>query len=223
MISQDTVDAPAGGAILKPGHWRRTVDRYLSRIWWLLALCGVFDALHAAMNLVMLNPGGDLALRRYALPGAVWDMGLFALAAGACSIAAGLWNSGRAYSWLLSVHGLALGAFGLIAVSPLVKGPLSFRPVSLLFVLMAVSLGAFVLATAKAWLPGSLGVASIAFALSFFAVGFRFIRMGPQAFFFWMASYFALCAVLMLWLAFLAHSESGEAAPVSPVVLPRHA
>jgi hypothetical protein len=38
-----------------------------------------------------------------------------------------------------------------------------------------------------------------------------------------MASYFTLCAILMLWMAFLAHSESGEAVPVSPAVLPRHA
>ena len=91
------------------------MSRDLSKAWWLMALCGVFDAMHAAMNLLMLNPDGSVTLRRFALPGAVWDMGILALAAGACAIAAGLWSFGRENSWLLSLHGLALGAFGLIA------------------------------------------------------------------------------------------------------------
>ena len=38
------------------------------------------------------------------------------LAAGACAIAAGLWRSGSGNSWLISLHGLALGVFGLIGV-----------------------------------------------------------------------------------------------------------
>src|SRR5437867_8666333 len=116
--------------------------RALSKVWWLLALCGVFDAMCAAMNLLMVNLDGSLSLRRFGLPNAVWDMSMLALVAGACAISAGLWISGRRYSWLLSLHGLALSAFGLIGVSPLVRGPLSFRPISLLFMLMAVSVGA---------------------------------------------------------------------------------
>jgi uncharacterized membrane protein HdeD (DUF308 family) len=114
--------------------------RALTKAWWLLALCGVLDAMHAAMNLLMLSPNRSLSLRSFAMPNAVWDMGMLALAAGACAIAAGLLSSGRDNSWLLSLHGLALVAFGLIAVSPLVRGSLSFRPVSLLFVLMALSI-----------------------------------------------------------------------------------
>jgi len=94
----------------------------LAKTWWLLALCGIIDAICAAMNLLMLNPDGSLSLRRFALPNAVWDMSVLALVAGACAITAGLWNSGSGNSWLLSLHGLALGAFGLIGVSPLVKG-----------------------------------------------------------------------------------------------------
>jgi uncharacterized membrane protein HdeD (DUF308 family) len=128
----------------------------LSKAWWLLALCGIFDAMHASINLLMMNLplthtvfGSNLI--------AVQDMGLLALAAGACSIAAGLWSGGRDYSWLLSLHGLALGAFGAIAVSPLVKGPLSFRPVSLLFTVMAASIGAFALETAHMQPRGSKG------------------------------------------------------------------
>src|SRR5260370_6232850 len=124
------------------------------------------------MNLLMLNPDGSLSLRRFGLPNAVWDMGMLALAAGACAIAAGVWSSGRNNSWLLSVHGLALGAFGLICLSPLVRASLSFRPVSLLFVVMAVRIGAFALGTARTlrsgaperWLLSLAGAASIGFA-----------------------------------------------------------
>jgi uncharacterized membrane protein HdeD (DUF308 family) len=191
------------------------LSRELSNTWWLLALCGVLDAAHAAINFLMLNPDRSLILRRFALPGAVWDMGMLAVVAGACAVAAGLWNSGKDNSWLLSLHGFALGGFGLIGISPLVKGPLSFRPVSLLFVVMAVSIGAFALATAqtrrrsasKRWFLSVAGAVSIGFAFSFFAVGFRVVRLEPQSFFLWMSSYFGFCAIFMLWLAFRVHSQ----------------
>lgn len=182
----------------------------LTKTWWLLTLCGVLDAMHSAMNLLMLNPDGSASWRRYALQNGVWDMGMLALAAGACAIAAGLWSSGRDKSWLLSLHGLALGGFGLIAVSPLVRGPLGFRPVSLLFVVMAASIGAFALATARTlrsdvperWFLSVAGLASIGFAFSFFAVGFGWVRVGsPHFYWVWMSSYFGFCAIFMLGLA----------------------
>jgi uncharacterized membrane protein HdeD (DUF308 family) len=97
--------------------------------WWLLPVCGVLDAMLAAMNLLMLDPDGWLSMRRFALPPSVWMMGMLALAAGACAIAAGVWNSRCNRSWLLSLHGFALSAYGLLAISPLVRVPLSFRPV----------------------------------------------------------------------------------------------
>ena len=189
----------------------------MSKTWWLLALCGVLDALNAAMNLLMLDPEGSLSLRKVGLPGAVWDMSMLALAAGACAIAAGLLNSGRDNSWLLSLHGLALAAFGLIGLSPLVRGPLSFRPVSLLFVVMALSIAAFALATSGQWFLKVAGAASIGFALSFFAVGFHLVRPGsPYFFWIWMSSYFGFCAIFMLWLAFRVHRQME---PLSPAPL----
>ena len=119
--------------------------------------------------------------------------------------------------------------FGAIAVSPLVKGPLGFRPVSLLFTVMAASIAAFALKTAGAqrssrdgWFLIATGTASIAFAFSFIVVGFVKIipRLEPPIFFSWMSSYFALCALFMLWLAFRAHSrgvrQSGQTGPFSP-------
>lgn len=208
----------------------------LSKIWWLLALCGIVDAMCAAMNFLMRNPDGSLSLRRFALPNAVWDLSMLALVAGACAIAAGVSNSGRGNSWLLSLHGLALGAFGLIGVSPLVRGPLSFRAISLLFVLMAVSVGVFALRTAQAlrsggpdrWFLSVSGAASIGFALSFIAVGFGWVRLGPpHSFWIWMSSYFGLCAIFMLYLAFRVRSQSvsqlGPREVVPPMRSPRHA
>lgn len=209
------------------------MSQALYNAWWLLALCGILDAMHATINLLMMNP--SLILRRFASATAVWDMGILALTAGACAITAGLWSVGKDHSWLLSLHGLALGAFGLVAVSPLVKGPLSFRPVSLLFTVMAASMGAFALETARTqrrgsrgrWLLIAAGAASISFAFSFIGVGFFFRLEPPQIFFIWMSSYFVFCAVFMLWLAFRLHSraigQSDQMEPLSPLPSPRHA
>src|SRR5215469_8247867 len=112
--------------------------------------------MHAAINLLMMNP--PLIFRSFGSSShAVRDMGLLAVSAGACAIAASLWSAGKDHSWLLSLHGLALAAFGAIAISPLVNGPLSFRPVSLLFTVMAASIGAFALETLKAQRGGTRG------------------------------------------------------------------
>ena len=179
------------------------MSRSTNRIWWLLAVCGILDAACAALNLLMLNPAGSPVLRRSALPGEVWDMSLLAFLAGACATTAGIWHSGRGRSWLLALHGLALAAFGLIGISPLVKGPLSFRPISLLFVLMAASVAAFAFQSApRRWFLSVSGAASLAFALSFIAVGFGWLRLAaPHSFWIWMSSFFALCALFMLYLA----------------------
>ena len=155
----------------------------LAKAWWLLALCAILDAMHAAINLLMMNP--SLIFRSFGSPSvAIRAMGLLALSAGACAILAGLWSAGKDHSWLLSLHGLALAAFGAI-VSPLVKGPLGFRPVSLLFTVMAASIAAFTLETARAqrssregWFLIAAGTASIAFAFSFIVVGF--VRIIPR-------------------------------------------
>jgi MFS family permease len=199
----------------------------LSKAWWLLALCGILDAMHASINLLMMNL--PLIFRELGSPeNAVWDMGLLALSAGACAVAAGFLTTGKDYSWLLSLHGLALAAFGAIIVFPLVKGPLSFRPVSLLFMVTAASIGVFALENARAQrrrTRGRLflmaaGIASIGFAFSFVIVGFLIGRLEPPIFFSWMSSYFVLCAVFLLWVAFRVHSrgvrQSGQTGPFSP-------
>jgi len=212
------------------------VFRSLGRIWWLLALCGIMDAMCAAMNLSMLNPDTSLGIRGFALSNVVWDMSLLALVAGACAIGAGLRNLGRHSSWLLSLHGLALAAFGWIGISPLVKTPLSFRPISLLFVLMAVSVSAFSFWAAQMpqsgagdrWFFRVSAVASIGFAFSFLAVSLGWVKMvPPPLFWIWMSSYFGLCAAFMLYLALRGRShgaaEPGHSEVPPPIHNLRHA
>src|ERR1035438_5191609 len=79
---------------------------------WLLALCGVLDAIISIIYFIMYT-GGDGPN----FPGwygtAVFQSRL-ALAAGACTIAAGIWRSAKGKSWLLVLNGLALGALGVI-------------------------------------------------------------------------------------------------------------
>ena len=177
---------------------------------WLLAVCGVLDAMYAAMNLLMFDPEGSLALRRWISPGALRNMSEIALAAGVCTIAAGIWSSGKGRSWLLALNGLALGAFGLVGLSPIPRGrPISFLPFALLFVVMAASIGVFALATARTLRRhvadrrclSVAGTAAMGFALGFLVLGFRWIRLEPTEFVFWMSSWFAFSALSMMVVA----------------------
>jgi hypothetical protein len=210
--------------------------RALRKTWWLLAVAGIADAMSAAMNLLMMNPDRSLSLREFALANQVWDMSMLALLAGACAVVAGLWNSGKDYSWLLSLHGVALAAFGLIGLSPLVRGPLSFRSISLLFVVMAVSIGTFALRSAPTsqngvldrWFFIASGAVSLGFGLSFIAVGFGWLRLGaPYSYWIWMSSYFGLAATFMMYVALRAYgqgvSQSNPRELTPPIRNPRHA
>jgi hypothetical protein len=186
----------------------------LIKTWPLLGACGALDAVHAFMNLLMLNPSGSMQLRRFGLPNEVRMMSVLAVAAGACAFAAGVWGYRRA--WFLSLHGLALSVFGMIGLSPLVRGPLSFRPISLLFVVMAASLGAFAFGIGRDFAGGerrTLTVAeimSVCFAASFVAVGLGGTRLRPpEVYWIWMASFYAFCAGFLLWAAFVGFYRAG--------------
>jgi hypothetical protein len=176
----------------------------VAQTWWLLALCGLLNLANAAVHVLVANPEGALAVRRFALAGTVFDISVLALAAAACAIAAALWSAGKDNSWLVALHGLAMAGFGLIGVSPLVKGSLSFRPVSLLFAASAVALAAFAFRAMRASLPATLG---LGFAISFLAVGFGGIRLEPAVYWIWMGSWFAYCAAFMLWAGLRMHSH----------------
>ena len=171
----------------------------LMKNWWLLALCGVLDAIYSATNFFMQDPDGSLALRKFAVQGTVVFLGRLALAAGACTIAAGIWRSAKGKCWLLVLNGLALSALGLI-LNGIFGFRISFRTIALLLVVMALSIGIFELATARTlrrhvpdkWFLGLAGAASVGFALVFL-----WIKPGPGAHadFLWFGSYFGFSAI----------------------------
>ncbi len=173
----------------------------LIKNWWLLALCGVFDAIMSAAYLIMQDTG-------FHAWSTVRFLGRLALAAGICAIVAAIWRSAKGKCWPLALHGLALGALGLI-LSGIFGSRISFRTIALLIILMALSAGILELATARSlrrhladeWFLGFAGAVSVGFALVFFAFGFGWIKMGPgsQSSIFWLGSYFGFSAIA--WLA----------------------
>src|SRR5207247_5045666 len=94
----------------------------------------------------MQETDGPLAFHSW--NGTVVFLGKLALAAGACTIAAGIWRSTKGKSWLLVLNGLALSALGLI-FNNLTQYRISFRTVALLLVVMALSIGILALVTAR--------------------------------------------------------------------------
>lgn len=177
----------------------------LIRNWWLLALCGVLDAIYAVMNLVGRDADGSLVVPGFAAQSTIVLMGRLALAAGVSTVAAGIWSSGKGRSWLLVVNGIALSVYGVVGIFP-PKGRVSFLPIALLFVVMAVSIGVFAMATARTlrrhvsdrWVLGVAGAFSISFALGFLVFGLRWIRLEPLEYLLWMSSYFGFSAISML-------------------------
>jgi len=189
------------------------------------------------MNFFMRGPDGSLTLRTFVLTDTAMDMCGIALAAGVCTVAAGIWASRNARSWLLVLNGLALSAYGVI---PLIfwTRPLSFRLFALLLAVMATSIGVFELATARTlrrhvadkWFPGLAGAASVGFALAFIALGFRWIKLEPgplsHSLFLWFGSYFGFSAICMLGLALRLHSlglsQSGQWEALPPLGNPKY-
>lgn len=181
----------------------------LARNWWLLALCGVLDAIISVIYLIMREADGPLTF--HAWNSTIVFLGRLAMAAGACAIAAGIWRSAKGKSWLLPLNGLALIALG--AISQLTRYPISFRAVALLVAAMAVSIGILELETARIlrrrshlageWFLGLAGAASLAFAAAFVALALRWIKFdtGSHPDLLWLGSYFGFSAICMLGLA----------------------
>jgi len=159
----------------------------------------------------MRSPDGSVTLRTFVNNrGTLVQMGVLALAAGACTIATGIWSSRNGQSWLLVLNGLACSALGLILT--FWRGPLAFRTVALLIVVMAMSVGIYELASARAWrshladqwLLAAAGAISVGFALAFLAFVFRWIKLepgSPAQTLHWLGSYFGFSAICMLGLA----------------------
>lgn len=178
--------------------------------WWLLALCGVLDAAYCLMNFVMKSADGQLMLRTSIHMHTVVQMGILLLAAGVCTIAAALWQSRNTRAWILLLNGVASSLLGSILA--FWRGPLTFRTVALLVVVMAVSIGIYELSAAMdsrrrsaQWLWVALGVVSVGFAGAFLAFALHGLRLDPRSpmqSLVWLGAYFGFSAVCMLMLAF---------------------
>ena len=189
----------------------------LIKNWWLLALAGVLEAIYSFANLFMQDPDGFLILRTQVWKSTIVFLGRLALAAGVCTIAAGIWRSTNGKSWLLVLNGLALSALGLI-LNGIFGFKISFRTIALLLIVMAMSIGIFELEIARTmrrlhriadeWFFAVAGAASVGFALVFFAYGFGWIKLEPGTHpdLLWFGSYFAFSAICMLALAVRMHS-----------------
>jgi len=134
---------------------------------WLLALCGILDATISVMYLILYDNGRLGPLTVHAFNGMVQLLTRLAMAAGVCTIAAGILRIAEGKSWLLVLNGLVFSAFGLI---PLVwRGPLGFDRIALLLVAMAITIGILALAMARTlrrsvadeWFFGLAGASSI--------------------------------------------------------------
>jgi uncharacterized membrane protein HdeD (DUF308 family) len=180
--------------------------------WWLLALCGVLDALFAVLIVLLGNSDVSPNLRIFMHSrNAITQLGLLALAAGACTIAASVWRSRKDNSWLLVLNGLATSSLGVLVALGATRA-ITFRTIALVIVIMAMSIGLYELATARTlrghlvdeWLLGAAGVVSFGFAVVFLAFVLRWIKLDPSPSaqtFNWLGSYFGFTAICMVGLA----------------------
>ena len=202
---------------------------------WLLALCGVLDAIISVIYFIMYGAGPDGPLTFHGWNGAVVFLTSLALAAGVCTTVAGM--SAKDKSWLLVLNGLALSAYGLI---PLFwRGPLSFDLFALLVVVMAMTVGILALVIARTlrrsvadeWFFGLAGAGSVGFALAFLALVSGWIQLERRPFhpsvFLWLGFYFGFSAICMLGLALRLHrldpSRSGRWVDLPALGNPKHA
>ena len=187
----------------------------LVKSWWLLTLCGVLDALFAVLIFLMGSLDGPPNLRAFIhTKDASSQLGLLALAAGVCTIAASVWGSRKGNSWLLLLNGVACSSLGLLVTLGATGAtrPIAFRTIALVIVIMAMSIGLYELTTARTlrghliyeWLLGAAGVVSVGFAVAFLAFVLRWIRLDPSPSaqtFNWLGSYFGFTAICMVGLA----------------------
>jgi uncharacterized membrane protein HdeD (DUF308 family) len=188
----------------------------LVKRWWLLALCGVLDALFAVLIVLMGSLDGSPNLRTFIHSrDAISQLGLLALAAGVCTIAASVWSSRKDNSWLLVLNGLACSSLGILIALGATRS-ITFRTIALVIVIMAMSIGLYELATARTlrgplrghrideWLLGAAGVVSVGFAVVFLGFVLRWIKLDPSPSaqtFDWLGAYFGFTAICMVGLA----------------------
>jgi hypothetical protein len=170
----------------------------LIRNWWLLGLC---VALETIIAIIYFSYAGQHVNRDKIVP-----VGGLTLAAGVCTIAAGLLRSAEGKRWLLVLNGAACSALGLILTF---VTAIAFRTIALLMIVIAVSLAAHELAASgprltRKWLPGMAGLVLVGFATWFLAFVLRWIKLDPTSpgeSLLWLGSYFGFSAICMLGMA----------------------
>jgi uncharacterized membrane protein HdeD (DUF308 family) len=188
----------------------------LIKNWWLLALCGVLDAVIAAVYLLMQGTNGPVLSHTWS--GTLVLVGKIAIAAGACTIAAAIWRCGSGRSWALALNGVAVAALGFIQYG-LTRFPIGILAFAVLIVVMAASIGVVELAIARtfrrqnqpadAWFFGLAGIVSVGFVLPALALGLRWIPIEPGSHvdLLWLGFYFAFAAICTIGLAVRLHSQ----------------
>ena len=186
----------------------------LIKNWWLLALCSVLDAAISAIYFLMQGTDGPVLSHTWS--GTVVFVGKLAMAAGACTIAAGIWRSGNGKNWALALNGLALAALGFIQYG-LTRFRVSILAFAVLIIVMAVGIGAVELGVARAfrrqhhpadgWFFGLAGIVSAGFVLPSLALGLRWIPIerGSHLDLLWLGSYFGFAAICTMALAVRLH------------------
>ncbi len=168
--------------------------------------------------LLMISPDAGPTLRVFGNGrDTAQQLGMLALAAGLCTMAACIWSPSKGKSWMLVMNGLATSGLGLLLTRGATR-PVAFRTIAVLIVVMAVSIGVYELSTARTWrahLPeewmlAGAGVVSVGFAAVFLGFVLGWIRLEPSPSaqtFHWLGSYFGFSAICMLGLA-LGHLRS---------------
>ncbi len=202
----------------------------------LLALCGILEAIISVIYLIMQETDGPLTFHSW--NGAIATLGTLAMAAGACTIAAGIVRSVNGKCRLLALNGLAIGALGLIQYG-FTRFRIGFLTIAVLVIVMAISAGILELRIARTlrqrchvadgWFFTLAGVASFGFAVAFLALGLRWFKIEPGSHpdLVLLGSYFGFSAICMLGLALRLHSvgssPSGQWAALPPLGNPKHA
>ncbi len=182
----------------------------LTKNWWLLALCGLLNAILSAIYLDHYAKAGFHSWSAVMLAG-----GLL-LAAGVITIAAGISRTSRGHSWLLMLNGVAAAALGLMLTGAF-GSKISLRSIALLMMVAALSIGSLELTAARLVQRPFLRIAgaiSFVFAAAFFYYVFRWTTPQPGSLtdLLWFGCYFAFSAICMLVLALRFHGSWAVAA-----------
>jgi uncharacterized membrane protein HdeD (DUF308 family) len=183
-------------------NWRAAqMIRTLINNWWLLALRGVLAALFSVIAFMVRSSAESFTLREFATKGIIVLLGILALAAGAATIATGVWRAHDRKSWLVLLDGLGIGAAGLVFIF---TDAIGFRLAMSLLALVAVAVGVVELATARRlrrhvsdeWFLGLSGLASLGCGLGFLMIG----PNQPGSIFVWLGVYSGLSSLCILGL-----------------------